>query len=71
MPGFLVMFASAMLWFLCSRRLGVIAMLLSMVGSLLMGFISPTYIIMVIWLFIYSLAAPGEYGPRSSRGNLT
>lgn len=55
LPGLLVVFVSAMLWFLCSRRLGVVAMLLGVAGALLVGFVSPTYAIMVVWLFIYSL----------------
>jgi predicted MFS family arabinose efflux permease len=55
LPGFLVLFVSASLWFLCSRRLGAVAKLLSAAGALLIGFASPTYIVMVAWLFIYSL----------------
>lgn len=55
LPGFLVVFVSALLSFLCSRRLGVVALSLSAVGALLVGFLSPTYWIMVIWLFIYSM----------------
>lgn len=55
LPGFLVAFVSAALWFLCSRRLGMAAMLLGAVGSLLIGFASSSYGIMVIWLFIYSM----------------
>jgi predicted MFS family arabinose efflux permease len=55
LPGFLVAFVSALLWFLCSRRLGTVAMLLGVVGALLIGFASPTYVFMVMWLFIYSL----------------
>jgi hypothetical protein len=31
LPGFLVVFITAMLWFLCSRRVGVLAMLLGLV----------------------------------------
>jgi predicted MFS family arabinose efflux permease len=54
-PGFLVVFVSALLWFLCSRRLGALAMFLGVVSSLLIGFASSTYTIMVVWLFIYSL----------------
>ena len=53
-PGFLVVFISAALWFLCSRRQMVVAMLLSAAGALLIGFASPIYMIMVVWLFIYS-----------------
>jgi predicted MFS family arabinose efflux permease len=55
LPGLLVVFASAMLWFLCSRRLAVVAMLLGAAGTILIGFASPTYVVMVLWLFIYSL----------------
>jgi predicted MFS family arabinose efflux permease len=55
LPGFLVMFVSALLWFLCSRRLGVVAMLFGVGGALLIGFASSSYQTMVIWLFIYSL----------------
>jgi predicted MFS family arabinose efflux permease len=55
LPGFLVLFVSASLGFLCSRRLGAVAKFLSAVGVLLIGFASPTYLIMVAWLFIYSL----------------
>ncbi|HEX2979420.1 MAG TPA: hypothetical protein VHO48_04060, partial [Anaerolineaceae bacterium] len=35
LPGFLVVFVSALLWFLCSRRLGGFAMLLGAAGALL------------------------------------
>jgi len=55
LPGFLVVFVSAGLWFLCSRRLGAVAMLLGVGGTLLIGFGSPTYGILVIWLFVYSM----------------
>jgi predicted MFS family arabinose efflux permease len=54
MPGFLVVFVSASLWFLCSRRQTAVAMLLCSTGALLIGFLSPVYMIMVAWLFIYS-----------------
>jgi predicted MFS family arabinose efflux permease len=54
-PGFLVVFVSALLWFLCSRRLGGLSMVLGVIGTLLIGFASPAYVIMVAWLFIYSL----------------
>jgi predicted MFS family arabinose efflux permease len=54
-PGFLVVFISALLWFLCSRRLATVAMFLGVMGTILIGFASPTYVIMVIWLFIFSL----------------
>lgn len=54
-PGLMVVFVSALLWFLCSRRLGALAMLLGAVGTVLIGFAAPTYAIMIVWLFIYSL----------------
>jgi predicted MFS family arabinose efflux permease len=55
LPGFLVVFVSALLWFLCSRRLGAVSLLLGTVGALLIGFASPTYAMMTVWLFVYSL----------------
>jgi len=54
LPGLLVIFLSASLWFLCSRRQSAVSMLLSAVGVFLIGFASPVYMIMVLWLFIYS-----------------
>jgi predicted MFS family arabinose efflux permease len=55
LPGFLVVFVSAGMSFLCSRRLSAVTMLLSLVGVLLIGFLAPTYTMMTIWLFVYSL----------------
>ena len=55
LPGFLVVFVSAALSFLCSRRLGAVALVLGIIGTILIGFFSATYAIMVIWLFIYSM----------------
>ncbi len=55
LPGFLVVFTSALLWFLCSRRLGAFALMLSVAGALLIGFISSTYAVMALCLFIYSM----------------
>jgi predicted MFS family arabinose efflux permease len=55
LPGFLVVFVSAGLWFLCSRRLGAFALALGAVGTLLIGFISSTYAILMVCLFIYSM----------------
>jgi MFS family permease len=55
LPGFLVVFVSAALWFLCSRRLSVVAMLFAAVGALLIGFASSSYVVMIAWLFIYSM----------------
>jgi predicted MFS family arabinose efflux permease len=55
LPGFLVVFVSALLWFLCSRRLGAFALALGAAGTLLIGFVSTTYAVMVFCLFVYSL----------------
>ncbi|PWB55046.1 MAG: MFS transporter [Anaerolineales bacterium] len=55
LPGFLVVFVSAMLWFLCSRRLGAFALVLGVVGAVLIGFTSSTYAAMMLCLFIYSM----------------
>jgi predicted MFS family arabinose efflux permease len=55
LPGFLVVFISALLWFLCSRRLGAVSIVLGLVGTLLIGFVSTTYAMMVVCLFVYSL----------------
>jgi predicted MFS family arabinose efflux permease len=56
-PGFLVVFVTALLWFLCSRRLGVVAMILGVAGALLLGFFSTTYATLVVCLFVYSLGS--------------
>lgn len=85
LPGFLVVFVSALLWFLCSRRLGMVAMIFGAVGAILIGFVSPTYAIMTLWLFVYSmgshiflplqssigmeLAEPGKTGQRLGQLN--
>jgi MFS family permease len=55
LPGVLVVFISALLWFLCSRRLGVLSMILGLTGTLLIGYVSTTYVVVVLCLFIYSL----------------
>ena len=54
LPGFLTIFITALFWFLCSRRLGGMALLLSAAGALLIAYVSPSYGIMVLWLFLYS-----------------
>jgi len=55
LPGFLVVFVSALLWFLCSRRLGAFALALGVAGILLIGFVSSTYAVLMVCLFIYSM----------------
>jgi predicted MFS family arabinose efflux permease len=55
LPGFLVVFVSALLWFLCSRRLGALSLLLCALGAILIGFAASSYAIMLVWLFIFSM----------------
>ena len=55
LPGFLLVFISALLWFLPSRRLGALALALAGVGSLLISTVSSTYAVMVVCMFVYSL----------------
>jgi predicted MFS family arabinose efflux permease len=55
LPGFLCVFVTALFGFLESRRLSVVAMIFCAVGSLCIWYLSPTYGILMIWLFIYSL----------------
>ena len=55
LPGFLVVFVSAALWFLCSRRLAVVCMSLGAIAVLFIGFASPSFYVMLLWLFFYSM----------------
>ncbi|MBA4375418.1 MAG: MFS transporter [Anaerolinea sp.] len=55
LPGFIVVFVSALLWFLGSRKLGAVSLLLGGIGIFLVGFASKTYTVMVVFLFIFSL----------------
>lgn len=54
-PGFLVVFVSALLFFVCSRRLAALAMLLAASGLFFIAFFSSSFNIMLIWLFVFSL----------------
>jgi predicted MFS family arabinose efflux permease len=55
MAGFLVVFVSAILFFLCSRRLAFASILIGGVGLVLMALFSFNLHIMFIWLFLFSL----------------
>lgn len=55
LPGFLIIFVSAALFFIRDRRLAAIAMMLGTIGLILMAFFSFTFHWMFAWLFIYSL----------------
>ncbi len=53
-PGLLVMFFSALLFFLCNRRLAAFAMALCSVGLTLLASRSASILLTLVWLFIYS-----------------
>jgi predicted MFS family arabinose efflux permease len=55
LPGFLIIFVSAALYFVRSRRLAVFATLCGTVGLTLMAFFSVSFHWMFVWLFILSL----------------
>ncbi len=55
MPGFLVIFMSAILFFLCNRRLASLANLIAGIGIFLIGFFSKNFNTMLIFLFVYSI----------------
>ncbi|MEK6795019.1 MAG: MFS transporter [Spirochaetota bacterium] len=55
LPGFTVVFVSALLFFLSSRRLAAFSMFLQAVGLILIAFFAPKFNIMLAWLFIMSL----------------
>jgi predicted MFS family arabinose efflux permease len=57
LPGLLCVFVTAMFWFLDSRRLAVVAMVFGALGSILIWYISPSYGILMVWLFIYSMGS--------------
>ena len=54
MPGLLVMFFAALLFFLCNRRLAAFALALCSVGLTLLATHSTSLILVLIWLFVYS-----------------
>lgn len=55
LPGFLAIFFTAALFFMCERRLASFALILCGVGLLLISFFSSKYILMVCWLFTFSV----------------
>jgi predicted MFS family arabinose efflux permease len=55
LPGLLTIFVSAILFFMCSRRQAALANLLCAIGILLIGFYSPGFSVMLVWLFIFSI----------------
>ena len=55
LPGLLTIVVSAILFFLCSRRQAALANILCAIGILFIGFYSPSFSVMLIWLFIFSI----------------
>jgi predicted MFS family arabinose efflux permease len=55
LPGLTLSLITAGVWFLASRRLGAVAMIVGAIGALLIAFSSGSYGIMTLWLFFYSL----------------
>jgi predicted MFS family arabinose efflux permease len=55
MPGFLVVFVSALLFFLCSRRLASLANFIVAVAIVLIAFFSISFDFMLFFLFIFSI----------------
>jgi len=55
LPGLLTIVVSAILFFLCSRRQAALANVLCAIGILFIGFYSPSFSVMLIWLFIFSI----------------
>jgi predicted MFS family arabinose efflux permease len=54
-PGLIVMFVSAALFFMCNRTLAVFAQLLAAAGVFMIGVCSFNYPVMLVWLFVYSM----------------
>ena len=55
LPGFCVVFVSALLCFLPGRRLAAFAMILQSLGLVLLAFCGSEFSVMLAWLFIMSL----------------
>ena len=55
LPGFLVLFAAALLWFLDSRRLGTISLVMTAIGIFLVGAFEHSYLSMILCVFVFSM----------------
>ncbi len=53
--GFLIIFVSALLFFIRSRRLAALAALCGAIGIILMSLFSEKFHLMFVWIFIFSL----------------
>jgi predicted MFS family arabinose efflux permease len=54
-PGFMVVFVSAIFFFMGSRRLAALSFILASLGILLIGLFSFSFPMMLVWLFIFSI----------------
>ena len=55
LPGLLVVFVSALFFFLPSRRLGALSALIGFAGLMLLGLAARSYAMMLPWLFLFSM----------------
>lgn len=85
LPGFLIVFVSGVLFFVGDVRMASIASMISAAGFFCMGFASPDFAVMTIWLMVYhtgthlnmplsnsialSLAEEGQLGKRLGQVN--
>lgn len=68
LPGLIVVFVSALFFFLSSRRLAALAMFFCAAGSALLATATPSYMIMIFWLFILSMGQHIMFPLSSSIG---
>ncbi|MDD5688119.1 MAG: MFS transporter [Elusimicrobia bacterium] len=54
-PGLIVIFVSALFFFMCNRTLAALSQFLAALGVFFIGLLAFNYSIMLVWLFIYSL----------------
>ncbi len=54
-PGLIVVFVTALFSFLCSRRLAAFAMILAAIGTFMLAVATPSFQIMLVWLFVLSV----------------
>lgn len=54
-PGLIVVFVSALFFFMCNRTLAALSQYLAAAGILLIGVFSFNFPMMLVWLFIFSL----------------
>ncbi|MFA5857871.1 MAG: MFS transporter [Elusimicrobiota bacterium] len=55
LPGVMVVFISALLFFFCNRTLAAVSQVLAAIGILLIALTAKSFSVMLAWLFIFSL----------------